>query len=67
MTLILLAPTSVRLTVNSVFSSTGAAAAAAPPPAAIIGMPIGIAADTPSSLSSAFTRLLSSRTLMPLM
>src|SRR3954454_15547707 len=64
-TLILLPPTSVSVTVNSVFSSAGAAAA--PPPA--IGMPIGIAAaaDTPSSDSSVFTSWLSSRTLMPLM
>ena len=48
MTLILLAPISVSVTVNSVFSSTGAAAAPPPPP---IGIAIGIAAaaDTPSS------------------
>src|SRR3954468_21621183 len=56
-TLILLPPTSVSVTVNSVCSSAGAAAppAAAPP----IGMPIiGIAAaaDTPSSVSRALTR-----------
>src|SRR4051812_27614813 len=63
-TLILLPPTSVSETVNSVFSSAGAAA---PPPA--IGIPIGTAAaaDTPSSDSSVFTSWLSSRTLMPLM
>src|SRR5579872_3685978 len=35
-TLIILAPTSFRTTVNSVFSSAGAAPAAAPPPPAII-------------------------------
>ena len=67
MTLILSAPTSVSVTLNSVFSSTGAAAA--PPPAAMPGIAIGIAAaaDTPSSGSSAFTSCDSSRTLMPLM
>src|SRR5450432_4251681 len=64
MTLILLPPTSVSVTVNSVFSSAGAAAAAPPPPPAII---IGAAADTPSSVSSDFTSCESSSTLMPLM
>ena len=65
MTLIFLSPTSVRMTLNSVFSSTGAAAAA-PPPAGI-AMGIAAAADTPSSVSSAFTSCESSSTLMPLM
>jgi hypothetical protein len=67
MTLILSVPASVSVTLNSVFSSTGAAAAAPPPPA--IGMPIGIAAAalTPSSASSFFTSCESSRTLMFLM
>ena len=51
---------------NSVFSSTGAAAPpAAGAPAIITG--IAAAADTPSSVSSAFTSCDSSRTLMPLM
>src|SRR5213594_1233793 len=63
MTLILLPPTSVSVTVNSVFSSAGAAAAAPPP----CGIAIGIAADTPSSDSSVFTSCESSRTLIPLM
>src|ERR1700683_1048867 len=52
-TLILLAPTSLRTTVNSVFSSAGAAAAAAPPPAAAHGA--AAAADTPRRASSFFT------------
>src|SRR6201987_2025687 len=46
MTLILLAPTSLRTTVNSVCASAaGAAAAAAPPPATITGA--AAAAETP--------------------
>src|ERR1700687_5450176 len=50
-TLILLAPTSFRTTVNSVFSSAGAAAPApAPPPATITGA--AAAADTPKRASS---------------
>src|SRR5579864_8890386 len=54
-TLILLAPTSFRTTVNSVFSSAGAAAAApAPPPATITGA--AAAADTPKRASSFLTR-----------
>src|SRR6202451_3099608 len=52
-TLILLAPTSFKTTVNSVFSSAGAAAAAPPPPAIITGA--AAAADTPSLSSSFFT------------
>src|ERR1700739_2701368 len=53
-TLILLAPTSLRTTVNSVFSSAGAAAAApAPPPATITGA--AAAADTPKRDSSFLT------------
>src|SRR6202050_634231 len=53
-TLILLAPTSLRTTVNSVFSSAGAApAAAAPPPATATGA--DAAAEPPSRASSFFT------------
>src|SRR5439155_24090071 len=65
MTLILLPPTSVKVTVKSVFSSAGAAA----PPPAPAGIAIGIAeaADTPSSDSSVFTSCESSRTVIPLM
>src|ERR1700722_10648255 len=44
-TLILLAPTSFRTTVNSVFSSAGAAAPAPAPPATITGA--AAAAETP--------------------
>jgi hypothetical protein len=68
MTLILSAPTSVSVTLNSVFSSTAAAAPPAPA-AAMPGITIGIAAaaDTPSSCSSALTSCESSRTLIPLM
>src|SRR2546428_4199842 len=64
-TLILLPPISVSVTLNSVFSSTGAAAA--PPPPAGIAIGIAAAADTPSSASSVFTSCESSSTLMPLM
>src|SRR5664280_2017515 len=49
---ILFAPASLRMTVNSVFSSTGAAAAA-PPPAA--GAATAAAAETPRRSSSFFT------------
>src|SRR5204862_7090324 len=63
-TLILLPPTSVSVTVNSVFSST---AAAAPPPPGIAIIGIAAAADTTSSDSSVFTSCDSSSTLMPLM
>src|SRR5271166_5652711 len=52
-TLILLAPTSFSMTVNSVFSSAGAAAAAPPPPAITTGA--AAAAETPSFSSSLFT------------
>ena len=64
-TLILLPPMSVSVTVNSVFSSAGAAA----PPPAMPGIAIGIAAaaDTPSSCSSVFTSCDSSSTEIPLM
>src|SRR5258706_5895516 len=62
MTLILFAPASFRTTVNSVCSSTAAAAGAAAP-AAAAGAAI-MAAETPNSVSSAFTRLLSSRTVI---
>src|ERR1700683_3447550 len=52
-TLILFAPTAVRTTVNSVFSSTGAAAAA--PPAGAATATDAAAADTPSFSSSNLT------------
>ena len=67
MTLILLPPMSVSVTVNSVFSSAGAAAPA--PPAAMPGITIGIAAaaETPSSCSSVLTSCESSSTEIPLM
>src|ERR1017187_3947368 len=53
-TLILLGPAAVRMTANSVFSSTGAAAAApAPAPATITGA--AAAADTPRRSSNFFT------------
>src|SRR6202011_2307195 len=53
-TLILFAPTAVRTTVNSVFSSAAAAPPAAPPPAIITGA--AAAADTPKVSSIFFTR-----------
>src|ERR1700677_4077555 len=52
-TLILLAPPSVRTTLHSVFSSAGAAPAAAPPPATTTGA--AAAAETPSFSSSRLT------------
>src|SRR3984957_1350515 len=60
-TLILLAPTSLRMTENSVFSSAGAAPAPAPapPPAIITGA--AAAAETPRRASSFFTRSAASR------
>src|SRR5689334_11632627 len=63
-TLILLAPTSLRTTVNSVFSSAGAAAAApAPPPATITGA--AAAADTPKRVSSFLTSSAASKSDKP--
>src|SRR5579864_7829164 len=63
-TLILLAPTSFRTTVNSVFSSAGAApAAAAPPPATITGA--AAAADTPKRVSSFLTSSAASKSDKP--
>src|SRR5580692_12421269 len=64
-TLILLAPTSFRTTVNSVFSSAGAAppAAPAPPPATITGA--AAAADTPRRDSSFLTNSAASRSDRP--
>src|SRR5438445_13643789 len=50
MTLILLPPTSVRTTVNSVFSSSGAAAGAPPPPPATTVV-AAAAAETPTASS----------------
>src|SRR5580658_8620530 len=64
MTLILLAPTTVRTTENSVFSSAaGAAAAAAPPPATITGA--AAAADTPNFSSSNLTSCDASSSVKP--
>src|SRR5579872_418202 len=63
-TLILFAPTSLRTTVNSVFSSAGAAAAAAPPPPATI-TGAAAAADTPKRDSSFFTSSAASRSDSP--
>src|SRR6201993_114502 len=64
-TLILLAPTSFRTTVNSVFSSAGAAPApaAAPPPATTTGA--AAAADTPRRDSSFLTSSAASRSDRP--
>src|SRR6516225_866211 len=64
MTLILLPPTSVRTTENSVFSSDGAAAPAAAPPAA--ATTVAAAADTPKASSIFFTRSDASRSVRPL-
>src|SRR3984885_2218281 len=63
MTLILLAPAAVRMTVNSVFSSTTGAAAAAPPPAAAAGA--AAAAETPNFSSSNFTSCDASSSVKP--
>src|SRR5690242_148866 len=64
MTLILLPPTSVSTTVNSVFSSTGAAPpAAAPPPAATT---VAAAAETPKASSIFLTRSEASSNVSPL-
>src|SRR5579863_10022000 len=63
-TLILLAPTSFRTTLNSVFSSAGAAPAAAPPPPAII-TGAAAAAETPSFSSSRFTKAAASSSDSP--
>src|SRR5271170_6688115 len=62
MTLILLPPTSVRTTVNSVFSSAGAAAAPPPPPATTVAA----AAETPKVSSIFFTRSDASNSVSPL-
>ena len=59
-TLIFLSPTSLRITSNSVFSSTSSAAAAGP------ATTVGAAADTPNSYSRALTSSASSRTVMAL-
>src|SRR5690348_4151803 len=64
MTLILLAPTSVRTTENSVFSSTGAAPGAAPAPATITGA--AAAADTPKASSIFLTKSAASSSVSPL-
>src|SRR5215510_9029883 len=52
---ILLPPTAVRTTLNSVFSSAGAAAAAAPPPAAGAAATVAAAALTPNASSKPLT------------
>src|SRR5690242_10417456 len=65
MTLILLPPTSVSTTVNSVFSSAGAAPApaAAPPPAATT---VAAAAETPKASSIFLTKSEASSNVSPL-
>src|SRR5271165_5123313 len=63
-TLILLAPAAVRMTENSVFSSTGAAAAA-PPPAGAATATLAAAADTPSFSSNSFTSCDASSNVRP--
>src|ERR1017187_2073155 len=64
MTLILLAPTTVRTTENSVFSSAaGAAAAAGPPPATMTGA--AAAAYPPSFSSSSLTSWEASSSVKP--
>src|ERR1022692_1776625 len=63
MTLILLAPTTVRTTENSVFSSATGAAAAAGPPATMTGA--AAAADTPSFSSSSLTSWDASSSVKP--
>ena len=62
MTLIFWAPTAVRITSNSVCSSTGSAAAAAPPPPAA-ATATGAAAETPHFSSSSFDSCAASRTV----
>src|SRR5215467_9578112 len=62
-TLILFAPTAVRMTLNSVFSSTAGAAAAAGPAAIAIGA--AAAADTPNFSSSNFTSWEASSSVRP--
>src|SRR5271166_1525327 len=54
-TLILFAPAAVRITLNSVFSSTAGAAAAPPPPPAGATATAAAAADTPSLSSNTLT------------
>ena len=61
MVLILFAPASFRMTVNSVFSSAGAAAAAPPPAAGAAAT--AAAAETPRRSSSFLTRAEASRRL----
>src|SRR2546425_4700326 len=64
MTLILLAPTSVSTTENSVCSSAGAAPGAAPPPATTTGA--AAAADTPKASSIFLTKSAASSSVSPL-
>src|SRR5271157_817088 len=64
MTLILLDPTAVRITLNSVFSSA-AGAAAAPPPAAGAAATAAAAAETPSFSSRILTSCAASSSVSP--
>src|ERR1019366_4607343 len=64
-TLILLAPTAVRTTANSVFSSAGAAAAAPAPAPPAIMTGAAAAAETPRRSSNFFTRAAASRSESP--
>src|SRR5271167_1682221 len=64
-TLILFAPTAVRTTANSVFSSAGAAAAAPAPAAPAITTGAAAAAETPRRSSSFFTRAAASKSVRP--
>src|ERR1019366_4370676 len=64
-TLILLAPTAVSTTANSVFSSAGAAAAAPAPAPPAIMTGAAAAAETPRRSSSFFTRAAASRSESP--
>src|SRR5271165_3971006 len=63
MTSIFLSPIAARMTVNSVFSSTGAAAAA--PPAGAAATATAAAAETPHLASSSFASSAASRTVRP--
>src|SRR5438094_1322564 len=67
MTLILLAPTAVSTTANSVFSSAGAAAAPAPAPPPAITTGAAAAAETPRRSSSFFTSCAASSSDSPTM
>src|SRR5262249_6127426 len=64
-TLILLAPAAVRITLNSVFSPAAGAAAAPPPPPPATITGAAAAADTPSLSSSSFTNCDASSSVNP--